>query len=105
MPPRAVWFTICRTTHGTTVLRHGRVRRWVLQFPPAGVTTSAENLRLGSILSLAQAVELSTFCDRTLRSAISDGELMAYRRGRRIVIWEHDLLAWLRSFEKVKVTK
>ncbi|WP_371666747.1 helix-turn-helix domain-containing protein [Mycobacteroides abscessus] len=87
------------------MLRHGRVRRWVLQFPPAGVTTSAENLRLGSILSLAQAVELSTFCDRTLRSAISDGELMAYRRGRRIVIWEHDLLAWLRSFEKVKVTK
>ncbi|KRQ29961.1 hypothetical protein BKG79_22230 [Mycobacteroides chelonae] len=73
--------------------------------PPAGVAKQAEHFDSAGVLSLAQAVERSTFSDRTLRSAISDGELVAYRRGRRIIIWEQDLIRWLRGFEKVQVTR
>ncbi|SII74986.1 Uncharacterised protein [Mycobacteroides abscessus subsp. abscessus] len=73
--------------------------------PLEGATKQAEHFDSGGVLSLAQAVERSTFSDRTLRSAISDGELVAYRRGRRIIIWERDLIRWLRGFDKVTVTR
>jgi hypothetical protein len=59
----------------------------------------AETISEERVLSIVQAVERSTFSDRTIRAAIASGELMAYRRRRRIIIWERDLIRWLRSFD------
>ncbi|OHU53438.1 hypothetical protein BKG81_06460 [Mycobacteroides chelonae] len=55
-----------------------------------------------SISNVAVRTSLSR---RTIEYSLAKGELVGYRKGRRVVVFERDLIRWLGSFEKVKVTR
>lgn len=42
------------------------------------------------------AVETS-LCLRTVKTLIASGDLVAYRVGKRVIVWERDLEAWRES--------
>lgn len=55
-----------------------------------------------SISNVAARTSLSR---RTIEYALASGELVGYRKGRRVVVFERDLVRWLLSFEKAAVTR
>lgn len=54
-----------------------------------------------SISNVAARTSLSR---RTIEYALARGELVGYRKGRRVVVFERDLTRWLLSFEPTTVT-
>ncbi len=55
-----------------------------------------------SISNVAARTSLSR---RTIEYALARNELVGYRKGRRVVVFERDLVRWLRSFERATVTR
>lgn len=47
------------------------------------------------LLSVADAARITGFSEWTIREAVRDGELVASKVRRRILIQQHDLAAWI----------